>query len=180
MINAMKKFKLLALLCLLGLFFASCKEESKSEWKSYYGYTKDDIIGTYSFSNVKGAFDGVEGVGRHSCLDAEIRINDYGGNSVEFKINCPSEDFSYTFTGRPTPLANDFMLKMSSGYSLAGNGKLKAFNVMAHVLENDAQQMRLHGYASKNTYKLVPFEGTDLCDTVPEDGEYYYFDVIKN
>ena len=35
----MKNYKLLALFCLMGISFSSCKEESKSEWKNYYGYT---------------------------------------------------------------------------------------------------------------------------------------------
>ena len=69
----MKNYKLLALLCMMGALFASCKEP-KSEWENFYSYTNEDVIGTYSFSNVSTAFDGVEGVGRYACPVAVVEI----------------------------------------------------------------------------------------------------------
>ena len=177
----MKSFKILALLCLVGLSLVSCDKDKKSEWNNWYGYTKDDIVGTYSFSNVADAFNNVDGVGRHACPDADICILDKGGNTVEFRINCPDENFYRSFMGRPSPNENDFMLKMSSGYINAGNNRLKAYNVNAYVMENSTQQLRLHGFAALNTYKLVyPVPDYPVPDTIADDGEYYYFDVIKN
>ena len=174
----MKNFKLLLMLCMSGLFLVSCNDK-KSEWENYYGYTNDDVIGTYSYSNVADAFDGVEGTGRYACEDAEISIKPYTANTVEFTINCPSQGFSRSFTGKPSPNNDDFMVHMSSGYKPYGNGKLRAYNVTGYVLKDASQQLRMHGYAAVNTYKLVTVEGSGT-DTIPDNGIYYYFDVIKN
>ena len=175
----MKNYKLIVLLCMVGLFSASCNKDSKTDWENYYGYTNNDIIGTYSFSNVSDAFEGVEGVGRYSCDNAEISVSQYSGSQVEFNINCPSQGFNRTFTGKPSPNSNDFMVHMSSGYQHYGNGKLRAYNLTGYVLKNSKQQLRMHGFAAVNTYKLVALE-TGGTDTIPDDGKYYYFDVIKN
>ena len=43
----MKNSKLIALICLLGLFFTSCNKEPKNEWKDFFDFTNEDIIGTY-------------------------------------------------------------------------------------------------------------------------------------
>lgn len=174
----MKNYRLWALLCLMGLFFASCGEK-KTQWENYYGYTNDDIIGTYSYSNVPDAFEGVEGVGRYSCENAEISITRYSGSQVEFKINCPSQGFERSFRGVPSPNDDDFMLHMSSGYRPYGSDRLRAFNLTGYVLKNVNQQLRMHGFAAVNTYKLVtlPTGGTD---TIADNGTYYYFDVIKD
>lgn len=178
--NIMKHIKLLALLCVLGMVFASCEKNQKSEWSNFYGYTNSDIIGDYGFSNASDAFDGVEGAGRYACPDAEISIAAYTTNTVEFKINCPSKVFSRAFTGKPMHLADDVMLQLSSGYKPAGEGKLKAYNVSGHVLKNDKQQIRIQGFASVNTY-IITFTPEGIPnDTVADDGTYYYFDVIKN
>ena len=174
----MKSIKLMALLCVMGVCFASCEKTPKSEWRNYYGYTAEDIIGTYAFSNVSGAFDSVEGIGRHACPDAEISIAPYSANKVEFKINCPSANFSKTIEGKTTPNENDFMIRMSTGYIHSG-GKIKAYNVDAHVFTNDKNEIRLHGHIAENIYHIVE-NSTGGQVYVQDDGVYYYFDVIKN
>lgn len=175
----MKNHKLFALICLLGICFASCKEESKTEWENYYGYTNDDIIGTYSFSNLSDAFDGVEGIGRHSCADAEITIRRYSSSAVEFSINCPNENFNRVLHGQPTLNNDDFMLHMASDYIPSGDNKYRAYVVTGYVLKNGSQQVRIHGYAAKNSYHIVQGEGGGQV-YVQDNGEYYYFDVIKD
>lgn len=175
----MKNYRLLALICLLGLFFASCNENKTTEWENYYGYTNDDIIGTYSYSNVSDAFEGVEGAGRYHCENAEISISRYSNSQVEFNINCPSQGFTRTFTGVPSPNDDDFMVHMSSGYKPYGQGKLRAYNLTGYVLKNPKQQLRMHGFAAVNIYKVVSYENGGI-DTIPDNGTYYYFDVIKN
>lgn len=175
----MKNIKLWALLCTLSFFFASCTEP-KSEWTNYYGYTNESVIGTYSFSNISTAFDGVEGIDRHSCPDAEVRIEALSSESgkLKFTINCPDEEYSETLEGIATPNEDDFMIRMSTGIQHYG-GKIIAHNVTAYVMKNDKQQLRLHGYAAVNTYKEVD-PGTGVVNYEPINGEYYYFDVIKN
>ena len=177
----MKNRKLLALLCLLSLFFVSCNKEPKSEWTNYYGFTNDEVVGTYSYSEVSTAFDGVEGVGRHACLDAEvsIQVSDQNPNMLRFTINCPKEEYSRTIEDYATPNEDDFMLRMSTGYIYSGN-KIRAYNVNAYVMKNEKQELRLHGYSAMNTYKTVTNEETGAVTMVQTDGVYYYFDVIKN
>ena len=175
----MKNCKLLALLCMLGVFLASCKEP-KSEWENFYGYTNEDVIGTYSFSNVSTAFDGVEGVGRYVCPDAEVSIqaSSQNPNMLRFTINCPDEEYTRTIEDYATPNEDDFMLRMSTGYVYTGN-KIRAYNVTAYVLKNEKQELRLHGYAAHNTYVSETSED-EVTTYIQTNGEYYYFDVIKN
>ena len=178
----MKNIKLLALLCVLGVFFVSCDDKTKSEWENFYGFTNEDVIGTYSFSNISTAFDGVEGIGRFACADAEvsIRASSQNANMLRFTIHCPDEDdYSRTIEDYPTPNEDDFMLRMSEGYIHTGNN-IRAYNVNAYVMKNKKQEIRLHGYSAMNTYKEVTDEITGVTTYVQTDGVYYYFDVIKN
>ena len=178
----MKNIKLLALLCVLGVFFVSCKDNTKSEWENFYGFTNEDVIGTYSFSNVSNAFDGVEGVGRFVCPDAEVNIlaSSQNAKMLRFTIHCPDEDdYSRTIEDYPTPNEDDFMLRMSTGYFHTGN-KIRAYNVNAYVMKNKKQEIRVHGFSAMNTYKQVTDEVTGITTYVQIDGVYYYFDVIKN
>lgn len=178
----MKKATISAFLLLLAVVFVGCKDEKK-EWKHMYGFTKADIIGEYAFSNIDKAFDDLEPSSYcHLCDDAEISITSVSASTVKFKINCPDEDYSRVFTGVPTKNPEDFMIRMSSGYEQYGGSKLRAYNVNAYVYYNEAQQIRLHGFSSFNTYKLVQVPGTNppLYDTVQDSGVNYYFDVIKN
>ena len=177
----MKNRKLIALICLLGIFFTSCNKEPKTEWKDFYNYTNADIVGTYSYSNVSNAFDEVEGTGRHACPDAQVNIRASQDNPdwVEFSVNCPDAGFSWTFEGLSSPNEGTHLINMSTGF-IHTNGKILAYNVTAYVLKNEKQQLRLHGFAAKNTYEEVADEETGLTKYVQTDGEYYYFDVIKN
>lgn len=177
----MKNYKLLALLCVMGVCFTSCKEESKSEWKNCYGYTNEDVIGTYSFSNISTAFDGVEGVGRHACPDAEISIQPSTQNldMLRFTINCPDLEYTRTIEDYATPNEDDFMLRMSTGYIHSGN-KVKVYVVNAHVMKNAKQELRLSGFSAVNSYKEVYNDESGTTSYEQIDGEYYYFDVIKN
>ena len=177
----MKNYKLIALLCLLGVFLVSCRKP-KSEWNNYYGYTNEAVIGTYSFSNISTAFDGVEGIGRHSCPDAEISIqpSSQNPNMLMFTINCPDEEYSTTIEDDATPNVDDFMLRMSTGYIHSGSNKVKVYVVNAHVMKNAKQELRLSGFSAVNTYKEVYNEESGTTSYLQIDGEYYYFDVIRN
>ena len=177
----MKNYKLLALLCVMGVCFTSCKEESKSEWKNCYGYTNEDVIGTYSFSNISTAFNGVEGVGRHACPDAEVSIQPSTQNPdmLRFTINCPDLEYTRTIEDYATPNEDDFMLRMSTGYIHSGN-KVKVYVVNAHVMKNAKQELRLSGFSAVNTYKEIINSESGTTSYEQVDGEYYYFDVIKN
>jgi len=177
----MKNSKLIALICLLGIFFTSCDKEPKSEWKAFYNFTNEDIIGTYSYSDVSGAFDDIEGIGRHACDDAQVRIQALYDHSdwIKFIVNCPSEDFSRNFEGEATLNEGDYMIRMSTDYIHSG-GKVKAYNLNASVMMNEKQEIRLHGFAAENTYKEINDLETGVTTYETIDGEYYYFDVIKN
>ena len=79
----------------------------------------------------------------------------------------------------PSPNDGDFMVHMSSGYQHYGQGKLKAYNMTGYVLKNEKDQIRIHGFAAINIYKVVSYENGGM-DTIPDNGTYYYYDVIKD
>ena len=117
-----KHITLAASILILALVFSGC--EKKKEWTYRYGYTVDDIAGSYSYSNIEGAFDNLtENDYCHICTDAEINITKLTDNTVKFKINCPEEGFSREFVGTPTKNPNDFMLHMTSGYLMRAGTK---------------------------------------------------------
>lgn len=178
----MKKISISAFILLLAVMLVGCNDKKK-EWNYLYGYTNDDIVGEYSFSNIDKVFDDLEPSSYcHICDDAEISITAASATMVNFNINCPNDNYSRTFTGVPTKNPNDCMIRMSSGYTQAGGGKLRAYNVQASVYRNDDLNIRLSGFAAVNTYKLVPLpnSNSDIYDTIQDSGVNYYFDVIKN
>ena len=62
----MKKF--VFLLLMLSAMLVSCRENDAKEWQLFYNYTLEDIMGTYSYSNVSDAFDGLtENDYCHAC-----------------------------------------------------------------------------------------------------------------
>lgn len=170
------------LLLLFVVVLSGC--EKKKEWNYRYGYTVDDIAGTYTYSNIESAFDNLtENQYCHLCQDAEITVTKLSDNSIKFKINCPEEDFSREFVGAPTKNKNDFMIHMTSGYmSRAGATRFKAYNLTGYVYQNEAQAIRLHGFANLCKYKVehpVPSDST-IVDTVLIQATNYYFDMIKD
>lgn len=162
----------------------SCQKEEGKEWGRFFGYEQSDIVGTYSFSNISDAFDGlgnnVDGQYCHVCKDAQIKIERYSSQSVTFNVNCPTANFSYTFQGNPKKTDNDFLVTLSSRYFYASGGMLSAYKLMAYVYKNEAQQVRLHGFAAQDFFSIVTHPDTQVIDTVKESSSTYYFDVIKN
>ena len=176
----MKNIKRAALFLGLGFLLVSCGEE-KSEWQNFYGFTSADIVGTYSYSNHPGAFDGVEGPGRHACEDAEVGITTSADSlgKIVFSLHCPDEDYSRSIEGYPSPNEDDFMIRMSTGIIHSGSHP-KAHNINGYVMKNAKQQIRVHGYATVNTYKVETDPQTGVETDVIDDQVYYYFDVIKD
>jgi len=177
-----KNITLATLIALFALVFTGCEE--KKEWTNFYGYTNDDIAGEYSYSNISDAFDGLEeNEYCHLCPDAEISVIGLNEKTVKFKINCPEAGYSREFVGSPRKFNNDFMVQLTSGYfSRAGSTRLKAYHVTGYVSKNETQDVRIHGFASFNKYKVVypvPSDST-LVDTVLVQATNYYFDMIKD
>lgn len=157
----MKNYRLFALLCLLSVWFASCNK--KNEWKDFYGYTSQDIAGSYSPSNVVDAFEGLtEGELCHICHDAQIDISSIG-SKIKLDFKGVSEGLNKSWTGDPTLNDNDFLLQM-------GNISGGMPEILATVYTNQTHQVRLHGYVRK--VKSYNPEGPVYIN--------YYFDVIKN
>ena len=149
MITAMKNFKLLALVCLLALGFASCKEK-EPEWRNFCGYTSQDVMGSYSASDVSTAFEGLtEGAFCHICRDAQITISSTGS---KLKVEVKSITAGLNWSGAGSPSLNDDDFLMQIGLEP---------DFLATVYTNDLQEVRLHGYVRRNHVN-------------------YYFDVIKN
>ncbi len=147
----MKNFRLIALLCLLGFLFTSCKEE-KSEWKNFYGYTNQDLVGTYSSSGLEDAFDGlIESQYCHVCRDAEVNITP-SGSKLKIEVKSGSSGLNWSKVGNPCLNEDDFMMQLGSAPLL---------DLLATVYTNNEKGIRLHGYVRKDQVTI------------------YYFDVIK-
>ncbi len=157
-IHAVKKLSLIGLLLFLGLMTVSCNKEKK-------GYTVDDIVGEYTFSNAADAFEGSEAEEYiYLCDDAVITIARDGKNTVDFRLSCPNEEHNAHFNGAPFQNENDSVIMISYDY---GYGKYppNESKVFANVSKMEGK-IRLQGYhyfysgSSGNSY-------------------WYYFDVIK-
>ena len=163
----MKRISIISLLLFLGFATVSCNKEKK-------GYTIDDIVGKYTFSNAADAFEGLEADEyTYLCDDAVITITRDGKNSVEFSLLCPNEDLPWAptneghkarFNGAPFQNENDSVIRMSYDY---GYGKYppNESTVTAKVSKMDGK-IRLQG----NHYFRSGSSGKSYL---------YYFDVLK-
>jgi hypothetical protein len=176
----MKKMRFLPLMLVLGVLLFSCKKDETKEWKQFYDFTLEDIMGTYTYSNVSGAFNALtENDFCHICEDAVVDISPYFGSntSIEFKVNCQKANFSKSFTGHPVLNDDNFLISISI---IPPSSNYPDYEVTAYVYKNDKGNIRLHGFARHIYYEnlVVDFDGTEHKDV-----KYmvnYYFDVIKN
>ena len=156
--KAMRKLSVIGLLLLLGIVTISCNKDKK-------GYTINDIVGEYTFSNAADAFEGLE-VDEYTylCDDAVITITKDGKNSVELKLSCPNEEHNARFNGAPFQNENDSVIWMSYDY---GYGKYppNENTVIANVSKMDGK-IRLQGHH----YFYSGSSGLSY---------FYYFDVLK-
>ena len=173
----MKNITYLSVLFMLGFLFVSCeKQPQESEWEKYYGYTNEEIVGSYAFSNVKDAFDDLtESSYCHICEDARINITASSGNAIEFNVNCPSDEFNRTFEGRPCFTDDDFLINMTAP---SGNAH-PDYELTVYVYKNAQGKIRLHGFARQITYQIVNNPDGSTVYNVKSKVNYY-FDVIKN
>ena len=171
----MKRIEFLSLLFMLTFLFVSCeKQQQKKEWNNYYGYNIEEITGAYTFSQVADAFDGLtENVYCHICEDARINITASSGSTIEFKVNCPSDDFNRTFEGRPCVTDDDFLINMTAP---SGN-PYPSYKLTVYVYKNDQGDIRLHGFVRHFIYEYN--SETEEYD-IPKLKTNYWFDVIKN
>ena len=161
----MKNLRIISVMLVLGMLFTSCEKEQKKEWNKYYGYTNEEIVGSYSYSKVEDAFDGLtESAYCHVCEDAKISVTAGSGGTIEFKVNCPSDEFDRTFEGVPRLNDDDFLINMTAP---SWN---PVYELTAYVYKNDKGQIRIHGFARH----------VHNAGTLEEYKVNYYFDVIKN
>ena len=174
----MKKMRFLPLMLVLGVLLFSCKKDETKEWNQFYDFTLEEIMGTYTYSNVSGAFDALtENDFCHICEDAEVSISPYLGSdsSIEFKVNSQKASFNKSFTGRPALNDDNFLINMS----MPASSIYPDYEVTAYVYKNDKGDVRLHGFARHIYYEnIVDSDGTVHKDV--KSMVNYYFDVIKN
>lgn len=171
----MKRINLLLVL-LLGVLFAACEEQSQEkDWNKFSGYTTEDIAGTYAFSNIADAFEGLtEGKYCHICEDARISVTASSAKTIQCEVNCPNAGFHRVFEGKPRVTDDDYIINLG-GTSMNTHPE---YGLTAYVYENEQGDVRFHGYAQK-------IEWTIIVDDYGQE-EYkiksktnYYFDVIK-
>lgn len=173
----MKKMRFMALLLMVGTLMVACQKDDAKEWQQFYDFTLDDIKGTYDFSYVSSAFNGLtETSFCHICEDAAVSVSTYLGSesSIEFKVNCAKETFNKSFTGRPAINEDDpFLLNMSS----PNTSDYPDYTLTAYVYKNAKGDIRLHGFARRIYYEIVVENGVN--HKVVKSMINYYFDVKK-
>ena len=168
--------RFMALLLMVGAMMVACQKDETKTWEKYYGYSIDEIKGTYTFSYVSSAFDGLtENDYCHICQDAEISVTSYlnSESSIAFHVKCPKATFNSTFTGRPVMTEDGFLVKMSNP-STAENPD---YELTVYVYKNAKGDIRLHGFARHIYYEIVVENGVNVKRV-----KYvvnYYFDVKK-
>ena len=154
----MKKLSIISLFLLLGFVLGSCNRDKA-------GYTINDIVGEYTFSNAADAFEGLEADAyTYLCDDAVITITKDGKNAVDFRLSCPNEEHNAHFNGAPFPNENDSIIRMSYDYGYDKYPPSES-TVTAQVSKMDGK-IRLQGHH-------YFYSGTS--------GNVYiwYFDVVK-
>lgn len=158
-----KNIKLAALLTLFVVLFAGC--EKKNEWRYFYNYSIDDIVGTYHYSNVSNAFEFLtESDALSICEDAELTIVKESETMVRVHLKCPDEGYNQTFVGNPINARDDFRIYLNKEEL----GREYEFDAIVYT--NDKGDIRLHGYGRKGK-------------SDPNIGHYWenwYFDMIKD
>lgn len=171
----MKRMRFWPLALLLGVVMLSCNKD-KREWAQFDGFTLDDIKGTYAYSNVSGAFEGlIESEYCHICEDAQVSILPYLNSdaSIEFKVNCPSNGLNKSFTGRPVLDDNASVVRMT----LPSTSPYPNYEVNAYVYKNEKGETRLHGFARHIYYEIDIQDGETFYKV--KSMVNYYFDVVK-
>ena len=172
----MKDIKFLSVFIMLCAFFVSCEKPQQDEWAEHYGYTNEDIAGEYVFSNITDAFDGLtESAYCHICEDAKINITAGSGGTIEFKMNCPSDNLNRTFEGLPRVTDDDFLINMTA----PSWESYPSYELTVYVYKNVQGNTRLHGFARHITYQIVNNPDGSTVYNVKSKVNYY-FDVIKN
>jgi hypothetical protein len=162
-----KRISIISLLLFLGFATVSCNKEKK-------GYTIDDIVGEYTFSNAADAFDGLEAdEDTFLCYDAVITITRDGENSVEFRLSCPNEGLNgdpnndghnARFNGAPFQNENDSVISMSYDYGYDKYPPTES-TVTAKVSKMDGK---------------IRLQGHHYFYSGPSGNSYFwYFDVVK-
>lgn len=145
------------------LVFGSCKKE---KWNNFYGFQKQDLVGTYSNSGMEGAFDSfIESDFCHICSDADIEVSLSDEDLLTVDFSSARHRFDRSFTGVGVYNDHDFLIEIPSGQ----------YDIMARVQTNESEQVRLVGHARRH-YNALPVQDTVYYDVYVN----YVFDVIKN
>ena len=173
----MKNIKYLLVLFILSLLFVSCEKQPQKEWTKLYGYTAEEIAGTYAFSNISDAFESLtENAYCHVCEDAKIDITAGSANTIEFHVNCPSDEFNRTFEGRPRATDDDYLINLT--YPAISSHP--SYELTAYVYKNDKDDRRLSGFVAENYWKVITYPDSDDKDTIFDYSIKYHFDVVRD
>ena len=109
----------------------------------------------------------------HVCEDARINVTASSESTIEFKVNCPNDEFNRTFEGRPCLTDDDFLIQMTA----PSGSPHSDYKLMVYVYKNDKGDICLHGHVRHDKFEYNP--ETEEYD-IPKLVTNYWFDVIKN
>ena len=184
----MKNTVLFVALATLLFSFASCRDDEKG-WRKMYGYTANDIDGTYSYSNAEDAFEDLtEGEFCILCDDADISITATSDNSIRFVMKSEEEDYYKIYTGVAPLNSHDFMIDIKGNTQNMSSMSYVIYFLNSRVYTNEEGQVRLEGNSAHHRFQINEHTIYDeyhvpvgvYYDTTLASVKRYYFDVIKN
>jgi len=166
-------------IALLVITCFSCNKQVDDGWDKFYGYTNNDIAGQYTNSNISDAFDNISDSEYCTiCNDADINITANQGSTVSFCFKSEKASLEKTLSGVPTLNSNDYLMQLYGSKTFLTSSKFYVFKLFSRVYHDDNQNVRLHGYMSKDFYVIENNE-SGVSDTIADHSDVYYFDVIK-
>lgn len=184
----MKKSVLFVAFATIVLAFASCNKD-KSDWKKFYGYTANEIGGTYSYSNASDAFKSLtEGAFCHLCPDANITITPTDDNTIRFVMNSEELDYYKLYMGKAPLNSHDFMIDIPGNTQVLSSTSFIVYSLNSRVYQNADGQIRLEGNSAHSRYNIkfdtIYNEQHHPIGVYPDTSLFgitrYYFDVIKD
>ena len=163
--NNLHKISLIALLLLVTVGFSSCKKTSLHQWKTFFGFTAEELAGGYhSNPDDWESIIPEEVENTHAVKNASASITKTADNTVIVNLLGMPSNVDNTFNCTIQP--NDYMFN-------AGNLSVKVF-------KNNDNTIRLSGQVKRQIGTLYDEALGDPINHLVTIYEHYYFDVIKN
>lgn len=143
---------------------ASCTKDKMSQWKTYFGYTAEELVGSYMPNPDewdKYIPDEVEKA--QAVKNAQASITKTSDNAIFVRL-----------LGMPQKVDDHFSCTIYNNDFMFNSG-----NLSVKVYKNSNDEIRLSGYVKYPIGQLYDPALGDPINHLASTYEYYYFDIIK-